>query len=97
MAVGIAGVSARFRFKRQAGEGHLQPELTQHVVEDVVVVIAQFAGHDLQRHVTGTQVLTGAGEQERVGAAHHGNRLRGGDHFDHLAAIVGSQQVAPAQ
>ena len=28
MAVGIAGVSARFRFKGQAGEGHLQPELT---------------------------------------------------------------------
>ena len=33
MAVGIAGVSPRFRFKRQAGEGHLQPEMTQHVVK----------------------------------------------------------------
>ncbi|SAJ10393.1 Uncharacterised protein [Enterobacter cloacae] len=61
------------------------------------MVVAQFARHYLQRYVTIAQVITGAGEQERVGAAHHGNRLRGGDHFDHLAAIVGSQQVAPAQ
>lgn len=52
MAVGIAGVSARFWFKWQAGEGHLQPELTQHIVEDVVVVVAQFAVHYLQRYVT---------------------------------------------
>ncbi len=52
MAVGIAGVSPRFRFKRQAGEGHLQPELTQHIVKNVVVVVAQLAGHNLQRHVT---------------------------------------------
>lgn len=51
MAVGIAGIGARFRFKRQGVEGHLQPERAQHVVENVIVVIAQFAGHDLQRHV----------------------------------------------
>ena len=66
MAVGIAGVSARFRFKRQAGEGYLQTELTQHVVEDVVVMVAQFARHDLQRYVAVAKVITGAGEQERV-------------------------------
>ncbi|KAI3491523.1 hypothetical protein L1887_44144 [Cichorium endivia] len=97
VAVGIAGIRARFRFKRQAGVGHLQTELAQHVVENVVVVIAQLAGRDLQRHVAVAQVVAGAGEQERIGAAHHGNRLRGGDHFDDLAAVVGRQQVAPAQ
>lgn len=51
MAVGIAGIRARFWFKRQAGVGHLQPKLAQHVVENVIVVIAQLAGHHLQRHV----------------------------------------------
>ena len=66
VAVGIAGVSARFRFKRQAGVGHFQPELAQHVVENVVVVIAQLAGHDLQRHVAVAEVVAGAGEQERI-------------------------------
>ena len=68
MAVGIAGIGARFRFKRQGVEGHLQPERAQHVVENVIVVIAQFAGHDLQRHVAVAQVVAGAGEQERIGA-----------------------------
>ena len=40
-------------------------------------------------------VAAGAGEQERIGAAHHGDRTCGGDHFDDLAAVVGSQRIAP--
>ena len=66
VAVGIAGVCTRFRFKRQRGVCDLQPELTQHVVEDVIVVIAQLTWHDLQRDVAVTQVIAGAGEQEGI-------------------------------
>ncbi|MNY61554.1 hypothetical protein D3C86_1982470 [compost metagenome] len=51
-------------------------------------MIAQLAGQDLQRHVTVAEVITGAGEEIRIGTAHDGHGFFCGDHFDNLATVI---------
>jgi hypothetical protein len=50
MAVAV-GVRAAFGLKRRLFGVHRQAQGADHVVQDVVVLVAQLAGVDLDRHV----------------------------------------------
>ncbi len=77
-------------------EGDFQAKSAQHVVEHMIVLVAQQFSPDLQRHMAITQVIAGAGEKERVVAAHDGDGLGGGA-YAHGETVVAGQAVAVAQ
>ena len=92
-----AAIGARFRLERGLFGLDRQAQATQHVVQHMVVLKAQQAGFDLQRHMTVTQVVGGAGQQVRVGAAHRGHCLGRRQHADQVGAIGIGQQFTAAQ
>lgn len=78
-------------------EIHGQTKLAQHIVQDVIVMIAQLAGHNLQRHVAIAKVIAGLRQHKGVIAAYDRNGFIGGDHFDELAAVFVAENIAAAQ
>jgi len=96
VAVGTAAVGTRLRLEGCLFNAYHQPQAAQHVVQHMVVTVAQFARHDLYGHVAIAQVVTGAGKQLRVVAAHDGKRLGGGTYLN-LDTVVARQQIAILQ
>lgn len=60
-------------------------------------MIAQLAGHNLQRHVAIAKVIAGLRQHKGVIAAYDRNGFIGGDHFDELAAVFVAENIAAAQ
>ena len=96
VAVAFAGVGAGFRFKRQMRESDLQAELAQHIVQHMIVVIAQLSGHDLQRNVAVAEVIAGFRQGERIVAMHHGHAFICGDNLHKLAAVFIAEHIPAA-
>jgi|ERR1019366_6405958 hypothetical protein len=75
---------------------HPQAQAANHVVKDVIVVIAQPSTADLQCNVAITQVIGGAEQLRGFAPMHSRYELRRGAHFDD-AAIIGKQEISAAQ
>ena len=97
MTVALAGVSAGFRLERQLAKGHRQAELAQHIVQHVIVMVAQLARHNLQRYVTVAEVIAGLRQHKRVVAAHHRHPFISGNHLHKLGAFFVAEHIAAAQ
>lgn len=97
MTVALAGVSAGFRLERQLAKGHRQAELAQHIVQHVIVMVAQLARHDLQRHVTVAEVVAGLRQHKRIVAAHYRHPFISGNHLHKLGAFFVAEHIAAAQ
>src|SRR5688572_14690130 len=70
--VPMAPVRSGLRLERRLLHLHAEPQAAHHVVQHVVMTVAQPAGMDLQGHVPVAQVVARAGEQPRVCAANGG-------------------------
>jgi hypothetical protein len=97
MTVAFAGVSAGFRLERQLAKGHRQAELAQHIVQHVIVMVAQLARHNLQRYVTVAEVIAGLRQHKRIVAAHHRHPFISGNHLHKLGAVFVAEHIAAAQ
>src|SRR5688572_31057919 len=64
--VGVRDIGTSLRFEWRELDPHLESESAQHVVEHMIVLVAQPARTDLQRHVAVSQVIAGARQLQRV-------------------------------
>jgi hypothetical protein len=95
-AAGAACVSAALGLEGGFFDAHRQAQTAHHLVEHVVVQIAQPAVPNLQRHMAVAEMIGGAREGARVGASDRRDGFRCRSDFDH-APIGGAQQIAAAQ
>jgi len=94
--LGAGGVGTRLGLERRSLCPHRQAQAVDHVVQHMIVLIAQPAVPDLEQYVPITEVVSGPGQQPGVVGPHRRYRLRRGDHLDH-AAIVSQEAIAAAQ
>jgi hypothetical protein len=93
----IAGVvSTGFRLKRRLLHHDSESQAAHHVIEHVIVTVAQPAIADLQGHVSIAEVICRARKPLRILAMHVRDSFRGRADFDD-PSIVGEQQISPAQ
>ncbi len=86
---GVAMVSPGFGFEWEHLVPHGQPHLLDHVIEDVVGLVADAPQVDLKSHVPITEVIRRARQFEGIGAMDDGQGLALGAHHEHLASVAG--------
>jgi hypothetical protein len=100
VTVGVARtagvVSTGFRLKRRLLHHDGESQAAHHVIEHVIVTIAQPAIADLQDHVSIAQVICRARNPLRILVMRFRDSFRRrSDFYD--ASIIGEQQISPAQ
>jgi hypothetical protein len=91
-----ATVRPCLRFERRHSRFGIHAEPVQHVLQHVVLLDADPASADLQRHVPIGEVVYGAHQLLRIGRGDMQHRFVGGDHLDD-ATIAAAQPIAAAQ
>ena len=89
-------ISAGFRLERRFFDSDGESQAAHHVVEHMIVLIAQPVIADLQSDVTITEVIGRTREIATVNAAHRRHGFICGNDFNDTA-IIGQQQVTTAQ
>jgi hypothetical protein len=102
MAIAVTGgsvvrvISTRLGFERCLLNGHLQTQTPRHVVEHVIMTVAQPAIPHLQRDVPIAQMIRSARETARIDGFEGRDRLvRRADLHD--PTVVGEKKIAAAQ
>jgi len=75
---------------------HGEAESAHHLVEDVIGLVTQPAGADLDGDMTVAEVITGPRQAQRIGGARGTDRL-GGSPYPYQDAVVTPQQFTVAQ
>ena len=96
VAVAMARIRAALRLERRLLHHHREAQSLHHVVEHMVVAVAQPQRPDLHRHMPVTEVISAAGEHIGVARMGRGHGLRRGGDLDD-ASIAGAQPVAAPQ
>jgi len=92
----VGCVCSDFRFERRLLDVDAKTQTANHVIENVVMVVAQPAAADLQRDMTITQVIRRSNQLFGLRAPNRRHELGGGANLDD-AAVIGEQQIAAAQ
>jgi hypothetical protein len=95
-----AAVGAGFGFEGRLDKADRQAETTQHIVQHMVVQIANPARFDLDRNMAVAQMVTGPGKQVRIVADDAGEGLVGGLDLvglgmDALGSPMGAAAIIP--
>src|SRR5262245_50432408 len=72
MVMAGAGVCTGFGFKGGLLDLHAESQPAHHVIQHMIVLVAQPGGRNLQRYMAVTQVITDAGQRVGVRTAHGG-------------------------
>ena len=89
-------VSTRLRFERRVLDQYLKPQTPHHVIKNMVVLVANPAFTDLQRHMPVAKVITHACELPGFLRMYCRHLLWCGDYFDD-ASVVREQTLAASQ
>src|SRR5688572_6884629 len=90
-----ATVGACFGLERSPLEAHLGAQTAHHVVEHVVVLVAEKLALDLQRHMTVAQVVGHPSQEVCIGGVHRGHVLGGGADENDPALRRAQQRAVP--
>jgi len=94
--VRMSGVRSRFGLERQHFLRHGQAESSDHVIEHVVVQIAEPTLTDLNGYVAVSQVIRRTGKLQRIVRRDDGDIFLRRDDFDDTS-VVGEQLIAAAK
>jgi hypothetical protein len=86
-------IGAGFGFEGLGRKRHLKAELTNHVVQDVIVQVGQTQRADLDRDVAIAQVVGSTRQFQRIARGHDRKALQGRLH-PHDQAVVRAQAIA---
>ena len=89
VTLGTATVGTRLRFKRRLHQGGLQAKTTQHVIQYVIVLIAQQTVCDLQGHMPVTQVVGRSRQLGGVAAMDCSHRFSCINNLDDFTVVAG--------
>ena len=93
MSMRVTTIGARLGFESRLFDQHLEAQTSHHLIEHMIVLIANPARADLQCDMSIAQVITDTRELPGICGANRRYSFRRGQHFDD-ASILTEQSIA---
>lgn len=93
MMMPAAGICSRFRLEGNLPHLDGKPQAPDHIIEDRIMGVAYSSDTNLKGRMPIAQMVTGPGHGQRIFAHGDGDILIGRLDSDHMAIIVGGQQI----